>query len=370
MGGQTTTFIYDGDGNLVKKVKPDGSKTIYVGGLYEVDKTSGGTGTRTVTYYPAGGAMRINIIGGSNTLYYILKDHLGSASVVTDASGNTVGEQRYYPYGETRLTTGTIYTDKLFTGQREMTGLGIYHYGARFYSPYLNHFIQPDTIVPDQYNPQDLNRYSYARNNPMRYTDPTGHWACDDQDENGKCINYEQIQKRKITNLRRALKNFKELPTYSAEKMIPAPFPGYDTVGLTPEENRMVQNDLMFLLVGGTSLNASRTAGKLFPGQGDHSPRNAFQHAYWNALLVSAFGEDFATEFTTAHEKGVGSVREDQFMDLHNNEVGRQIGLDNPNAPAYVLTAKVLEALQAGELYVWDEHDIYFSDQCPLCIAK
>jgi uncharacterized protein RhaS with RHS repeats len=69
--------------------------------------------------------VRIN-----STLYYILKDHLGSASVVTNASGVTVGEQRYYPYGETRLTTGTIYTDKLFTGQREMTGLGIYHYGA------------------------------------------------------------------------------------------------------------------------------------------------------------------------------------------------------------------------------------------------
>jgi len=112
------------------------------GGVYEVDKTSGGSVTRTVTYYPVAGAMRINITGGSNTLYYILKDHLGSASVVTDAYGVEVGQQRYYPYGETRVTTGTIYTDKLFTGQREMAGLGIYHYGARFYSPYLNQFIR------------------------------------------------------------------------------------------------------------------------------------------------------------------------------------------------------------------------------------
>jgi len=87
--------------------------------------------TRTVTYYPVAGAMRIN-----TTLYYILKDHLGSASVVTDSTGLTVGEQRYYPYVETLLTSGTIYTDKLFTGRREMAGLGIYHYGARFYSPY------------------------------------------------------------------------------------------------------------------------------------------------------------------------------------------------------------------------------------------
>lgn len=52
VNGQTTQFVYDGDGNLVKKIKPDGSKTIYVGGLYEgldrldpaVDKTSGGAG--------------------------------------------------------------------------------------------------------------------------------------------------------------------------------------------------------------------------------------------------------------------------------------------------------------------------------------
>src|SRR4030095_15911200 len=48
VSGQTTSFVYDGDGNLVKKIKPDGSKTLYVGGIYiipfgdEVDKTSGG----------------------------------------------------------------------------------------------------------------------------------------------------------------------------------------------------------------------------------------------------------------------------------------------------------------------------------------
>ena len=100
--------------------------------------------TRTVTYYPVAGAtLAPGASAGvriGNTLYYTLKDHLGSASVVTDASGVTVGEQRYYPYGETRLSTGSMFTDKLFTGQREMAGLGIYNYGARFYSPYLNRF--------------------------------------------------------------------------------------------------------------------------------------------------------------------------------------------------------------------------------------
>jgi YD repeat-containing protein len=62
VSGQTTQFIYDDNGNLVKKIKPDGSKTIYVGGVYEVDKTSGGSVTRTVTYYPAAGAMRKGVL--------------------------------------------------------------------------------------------------------------------------------------------------------------------------------------------------------------------------------------------------------------------------------------------------------------------
>jgi RHS repeat-associated protein len=65
----------------------------------------------------------------------------------------------------------------LFTGQREMVGLVIYHYNARFYSPYINQFLSADTIVPNPPNPQDLNRFSYVRNNPLKYTDPTGH-AC------------------------------------------------------------------------------------------------------------------------------------------------------------------------------------------------
>ena len=149
-------------------------------GPQKVGKTSSGTVTKIAVYNPVGGAMRINISGGSNTLYYLLKDHLGSASIVTDASGTIVGEDRFYPYGETRFTTGTMYTDQLFTGQREITGLGIYHYGARFYSPKLGRFLSPDTIVQSYANPQTLNRYSYVLGNPLRYTDPTGHTvACD-----------------------------------------------------------------------------------------------------------------------------------------------------------------------------------------------
>ena len=101
--------------HVVKKIKPDGSKTLYIGGVYEVDKNSAGTMTGNKTYYPAAGAMRV-----SSTLYFNIKNHLGSTSVMTDVNGTSVGKKHYYPYGETRWTSGTLYTDKLFTGQREM----------------------------------------------------------------------------------------------------------------------------------------------------------------------------------------------------------------------------------------------------------
>jgi RHS repeat-associated protein len=186
--GQTTQFLYDPDGNLVTKIKPDGSKTIYVGGIYEEDKTSGGTVTQTRTYYPAGGAMRIG-----STLYYVLKDHLGSASVLTDAIGALVtgADVRYLPFGEARSSTAPMLTDKLFTGQRLMADLGIYHYGARFYSPKLGRFLSADTIVPGYNNPQNLNRYTYALNNPLGYIDPSGHRACN-LVNSGECDDTEE----------------------------------------------------------------------------------------------------------------------------------------------------------------------------------
>ncbi len=52
-------------------------------------------------------------------------------------------------------------------------------YVARQYDPALGRFLQADTIVPDPANPQSLNRYSYTLGNPLRYTDPSGHFEHD-----------------------------------------------------------------------------------------------------------------------------------------------------------------------------------------------
>ena len=73
-----------------------------------------------------------------------------------------------------RTTFGTVPTDKKFTGQR-LDSTGLYYYNARYYDSTIGRFISADTIVPDPANPQTLNRYSYVLNNPLKYTDPTGH---------------------------------------------------------------------------------------------------------------------------------------------------------------------------------------------------
>jgi YD repeat-containing protein len=67
--GQTTQSVYDGNGNMVKKINPDGSRTIYIAGNYEMRKNSGGAVIGTTTYYPAAGAMRVDGAG-----YFTLGD--------------------------------------------------------------------------------------------------------------------------------------------------------------------------------------------------------------------------------------------------------------------------------------------------------
>ena len=65
------------------------------------------------------------------------------------------------------------------------SSLGLLFYNARFYDPSLARFIQADTIVPG--GVQGLDKYAYTGNNPIRYTDPSGHETCD---ADGNCGEY------------------------------------------------------------------------------------------------------------------------------------------------------------------------------------
>ncbi len=142
--------------------------SIYVGNYYEV------TGGVVKKYYYAGNVRVAENNGG--VLHFLLTDHLGSTAVTTGDTGARVAERRYYPFGDTRYNSGSDTpplpqkTTYRFTGQRWDPGTSLYFYGARWYDPLIGRFLQADTLVPQPGNPQALNRYAYAANNPVTHS--------------------------------------------------------------------------------------------------------------------------------------------------------------------------------------------------------
>jgi RHS repeat-associated protein len=164
---------YDGDGQRVKSVI-NGTTTAFVGNYFEWT----GSTASMVSYYYAGTtrlAMR-----NSTGVQWLLGDHLGSTSVVVNASGVVQSTQLYKPWGESRYSSSASPTKYLYTGQMKEGGLGgaegLYDYGARWYDPSLGRFAQADTIIPEaSQGTQAWDRFAYANNNPVRYNDPSGH---------------------------------------------------------------------------------------------------------------------------------------------------------------------------------------------------
>jgi RHS repeat-associated protein len=93
------------------------------------------------------------------------------------ADGTSTSRQFSYPFGGIRNPGGApvVDTDVGFTGQRLDETTGLMFYQARYYDPVTARFISADTMIPDPGNPQDFNRYTYVRNNPVAYTDPSGN---------------------------------------------------------------------------------------------------------------------------------------------------------------------------------------------------
>ncbi len=185
---ESAAYSYDGDGNLVKSVI-DGVTTLYIGDHYQ--EVIDGIDTTVVKYYFAAAmriAVRTQVNEDPSTLYWILGDHLGSTAVTASADGTFYGEIRYTAFGEARYSSGTTPTDYRYTGQRLEEVMGIYYYRARWYDPALGRFMQADTIVPEPGSSLALDRYAYANNNPLRYTDPSGNVPCKSMGGEGDCI--------------------------------------------------------------------------------------------------------------------------------------------------------------------------------------
>ncbi|MBX3053329.1 MAG: RHS repeat-associated core domain-containing protein [Caldilineaceae bacterium] len=147
--------------------------------------------TTAVKHYSFNG-MRIAISKGG-VLKYVHADHLTSTSVETDGNGGQNASRSYYAYGEVRASSGTLHTDRTYTGQKS-DGTGLLYYNARYYDPALGTFLSPDTLVPDAGAVVDYNRFAYARNNPLKFSDPSGHRP-DDGCETETC-NYSDFLPR------------------------------------------------------------------------------------------------------------------------------------------------------------------------------
>ena len=170
--GTVVTFGYDYAGARLWEKAGTNALQVWVGDNYE--EKSG----QTLFHIQANGQTVCTFDKtGTNVFEYYHPDYLGSTSLQTDQNGNQIQHFEYSAFGQTRYTqsTNVFKVSRLYTGQRFDDGTGLYYYNARYYDPELGRFIQPDTEIPDLSNPQSYNRYSYCVNNPLRYTDPTGH---------------------------------------------------------------------------------------------------------------------------------------------------------------------------------------------------
>jgi RHS repeat-associated protein len=168
-GSTTISLTYDGNGARAKKVA-GGITTYYVSSDYEIKNG-------VATKYVFAGNMRVASIEGTNinNSKIFHKDHLGSSVAITDNTGADLEATEYMPFGVQRSHSGTNASDYKYTDQELDNESGLYNYDARLYDPIIGRFISPDTVIQSPYNPQTLNRYSYCVNNPMKYTDPSGH---------------------------------------------------------------------------------------------------------------------------------------------------------------------------------------------------
>jgi RHS repeat-associated protein len=126
----------------------------------------------------------------SGALYreiWLISDHLGTPRMIAKRTGKLEGITRsdYLPFGESanqlggRAATQGYVNESVrqgFTGYEEDAETGLDYAQARYYADGQGRFTAVDPLMAsaNPANPQTFNRYSYALNNPLRYTDPTG----------------------------------------------------------------------------------------------------------------------------------------------------------------------------------------------------
>ncbi|HJV78337.1 MAG TPA: RHS repeat-associated core domain-containing protein [Paludibacter sp.] len=189
--GLTATFGYNDDYNRTyMQVKQDGTETMskyYLGGgRYEIE-TAGGVEKQRLYLdgSPYTASLLVEKVGGNSPqLYFLHRDYLGSITQVTDNNGNLAAEYSYDAWGRMRNPANwNVYSTTAqptpmfgrgYTGHEHLNQFGIINMNARLYDPLLARFLAPDPQVSSPEASNGYNRYMYALDNPMMYTDING----------------------------------------------------------------------------------------------------------------------------------------------------------------------------------------------------
>jgi RHS repeat-associated protein len=186
VGESVTTYAYDHNGQRVK-YSNGFNTTVYPSRYYNVNRT------RTVVRQgapPADNAVKHIFIGdllvatvkGSlhTSVYAVHADHLTGSNVISNAAGQIEEVMDYYPFGDIRLdeNRGAFTEQRKFAGHEFDYDTGLTYMDARYYNSSSGRFLSVDpsflAVSADLADPQALNAYAYARNNPVRYIDPDG----------------------------------------------------------------------------------------------------------------------------------------------------------------------------------------------------
>ncbi len=181
--GTTYEFGYGPDRRRYRKDR-GATFTHYVNGNYE--KMFAGYLWADSHYVMAGGRpvmVRATFLGAT-VHAYLHYDHIGSVTAMTrEADGQVVQRLSYDPWGARRAATdwSSAAPQGLFrrgyTGHEHLDEFGLVHMNGRVYHARLGRMLSPDPVTQSPWHSQSYNRYSYVRNNPLKYTDPSGY-AC------------------------------------------------------------------------------------------------------------------------------------------------------------------------------------------------
>ena len=146
-----------------------------------------GISTRELHYIGGGDGLAAVYIktNGTGTMFYILKDHLGSIQYIRSEDGLTTEESSFDAWGRRRNPADytdfnvapSNYLNRGFTGHEHLNAFGLIDMNGRVYDPTLGRFLSPDPYVQMPGFTQSFNRYSYCLNNPLIFTDPSGNFA-------------------------------------------------------------------------------------------------------------------------------------------------------------------------------------------------